>query len=58
VVKVNRARPSVPPTLTPSQMKAICDACARWDPERRLWIGTLRDRLLRRLRAETGLRLG
>ena len=25
VVKVKRARPSVPPTLTPSQIDAICD---------------------------------
>jgi hypothetical protein len=35
VVKVKRARPQVPPTLTPLQIEAICDACARWDPDRR-----------------------
>ena len=58
VVKVKRARPSVPPTLTPAQIEAICDACARWDRERREWVGTLRDRLLWALLAETGLRLG
>jgi integrase len=58
VVKVKRARPSVPPTLMPAQIEAICDACARWDPERRTWVGTLRDRLLWAVLAETGLRLG
>lgn len=58
VVKVKRARPQVPPTLTPLQIEAICDACARWDPDSREWGGTLRDRLLWALLAETGLRLG
>jgi len=58
VVKVKRARPSVPPTLTPSQIEAICDACASWDGERGEWVGTLRDRLLWAVLAETGLRLG
>jgi integrase len=58
VVKVKRARPSIPPTLTPAQIEAICDACARWDRQRREWVGTLRDRLLWALLAETGLRLG
>lgn len=58
VVKVKRARPSVPPTLTPGQIEAICDACARWDTDTREWVGTLRDRLLWALLAETGLRLG
>jgi integrase len=58
VVKVKRARSSVPPTLTPPQIEAICDACARWDPARREWVGTVRDRLLWCLLAETGLRLG
>jgi hypothetical protein len=37
VVKVRRARPQVPPTLTPAQIDAICDACARWDPDSREW---------------------
>jgi integrase len=58
VVKVRRARPQAPPTLTPAQIEAICDACARWDRDRREWVGTLRDRLLWALLAETGLRLG
>ena len=58
VVKVKRARPQIPPTLTPAQIEAICDACARWDPDRREWVGTLRDRLLWAVLAETGLRLG
>jgi integrase len=58
VVKVKRARPSLPPTLTPAEIDAICDACARWDPVERRWLGTLRDRLLWSLLAETGLRLG
>jgi integrase len=58
VVKVKRARPQVPPTVTPAQIEAICDACARWDPDRREWVGTLLDRLLWALLAETGLRLG
>jgi integrase len=58
VVKVKRARPSLPPTLTPPQIDAICDACARWDPNEREWAGSLRDRLLWALLAETGLRLG
>jgi site-specific recombinase XerD len=58
VVKVKRARPSVPPTLTPPQIEVICDACACWDAEGRQWVGTLRDRLLWALLAETGLRLG
>jgi integrase len=58
VVKVKRAGASIPPTLTPPQIDMICDACARWDPESREWVGTLRDRLLWALLAETGLRLG
>jgi integrase len=58
VVKVKRGHPPVPPTLTPAQVDAICDECARWDPGRREWIGALRDRLLWALLAETGLRLG
>lgn len=58
VVRVKRARPTIPPTLTPAQIEAICDACARWDADGREWVGTLRDRLLWALLAETGLRLG
>jgi integrase len=58
IVKVKRARASVPPTLTPAQIEAICDACARWDPASREWVGSLRNRLLWALLAETGMRLG
>jgi integrase len=58
VVKVKRARLSVQPTLTPPQIEVICDACARWDANERCRDGTLRDRLLWALLAETGLRLG
>lgn len=47
-----------PPTLTPPQITAIKDACARWEPEHRVWVGSLRDRLLWALLEETGLRLG
>ena len=53
-----RARPAIPPTLTPPPIEAICNGCARWDPTDRYWVGTLRDRLLWALLAETGLRLG
>ncbi len=58
VVKVKRPRPGIPPTLTPGQIDAICDACAWWDPVEHRWSGTLRDRLLWSVLAETGLRLG
>jgi integrase len=47
-----------PPTLTPAQIAAIKDACARWDAGRREWVGRVRDRLLWALLEETGLRLG
>ena len=44
--------------LTPGQIERICDACAVWDAETRQWRGSVRDRLLWALLAETGLRLG
>jgi integrase len=47
-----------PPTLTPAQIGAIKDACARWDTAAREWVGSLRDRLLWALLEETGMRLG
>src|SRR6266516_929514 len=47
-----------PPVLTPGQIEAICDACARFDPASREWTGQVRDRLLWLLLAGTGLRLG
>lgn len=57
VVSVPRRRRS-PPTLTPRQIEAIKDSCARFDPVERRWAGSVRDRLLFSLLEETGLRLG
>jgi len=47
-----------PPVLTPSQVQAILEACARYDPVSGEWRGSLRDRLLFATLAETGMRLG
>jgi integrase len=58
VVRVSRPRPSTPPTLTPEQVGLILDGCARWDPVGREWRGSVRDRLLWALLAESGMRLG
>jgi integrase len=58
VVRVSRPRPATPPTLTPDQVGLILDACARWDPLAREWQGSVRDRLLWALLAESGMRLG
>jgi len=58
VIRVRRSRPAAPPVLTPGQIDRICQACARWDPQTREWQGSLRNRLLWSLLAETGLRLG
>jgi len=58
VVRVVRAGPKTPPTLTPGQVKLILDSCARWDEQKRDWDGSVRDRLLWALLAETGMRLG
>ncbi len=58
VVRVSRRRRASPPTLTRGQIEAILDACARWDETAREWRGSVRDRLLWSLLAETGLRLG
>src|SRR5487761_1495994 len=59
VIRVRAAARHVPPpVLTPGQIEAICDACARFDPARGQWTGRVRDRLLWALLAETGLRLG
>ena len=58
VVRVSRPRPATPPTLTPEQVGLILDACARWDPAARGWRGSVRDRLLWALLAESGMRLG
>ncbi len=46
------------PLLSPVQVAAILDECARWDRETGTWVGSVRDRLLFSILAETGLRLG
>jgi integrase len=58
VVRVSRPRAATPPTLTPEQVGLILDACASWDPVAREWTGSVRDRLLWALLAESGMRLG
>ena len=58
VVRVARPRWATPPTLTPGQVRLILDSCARWDERKRDWDGSVRDRLLWALLAETGMRLG
>jgi site-specific recombinase XerD len=58
VVAPRSAAQLPPPTLTPAQITLIKDACARWDPGQRTWVGSLRDRLLWALLEETGLRIG
>jgi integrase len=58
VVRVSRPRPASPPTLTPEQVRLILDTCASWDPAVREWRGSVRDRLLWALLAESGMRLG
>src|SRR5260370_25702360 len=55
---VGAPRQAPPPVLTPGQIEAICEACARFDPASGRWAGQVRDRLLWMLLAETGLRLG
>jgi site-specific recombinase XerD len=58
IVRLSRPRPKTPPTLTPEQVRLILDACASWDPAAREWRGSVRDRLLWALLAESGMRLG
>jgi site-specific recombinase XerD len=58
VVRVRTPRRAALPVLTPGQITAICDACARVDAATGEWAGRVRDRLLWALLAETGLRLG
>ena len=42
----------------PEQVRLILDSCASWDQRKRDWDGSVRDRLLWALLAETGMRLG
>ena len=58
VIRVSRRRRGTPPTLRPEQVEAIQDACATWNPATREWSGSVRDRLLWSVLAETGMRLG
>ena len=58
VVRVRGRRRAAPPVLTPGQIELICRECASWDGGARQWRGSVRDRLLWMLLAETGLRLG
>jgi hypothetical protein len=60
VIRVRQRRAAAPPTLTPGQIERICEACAIWDEEAREWRGSVRNRLLWALLAESGegLRLG
>jgi integrase len=58
VIRVRHRRRAAPPVLTPVQIERICEACAHWDPETRQWRGSVRNRLLWMLLAETGVRLG
>ena len=58
VLRVRVPQGTPPPVLSPRQITAICDACARFDPASGQWAGRVRDRLLWLLLAESGLRLG
>jgi integrase len=58
VIRVRRPGRAAPPVLTPEQIERICEACASWDPDAREWRGSVRNRLLWMLLAETGVRLG
>ncbi len=58
VIRVREPRHQPPPVLTPGQVGAICDACARFDPASGQWTGQVRDRLLWSLLAETGMFFG
>jgi len=58
VLSSRRANRTRVPTLTLDEIAAILDACARWDPQRSGWVGSVRDRLLWSLLADTGMRIG
>jgi len=57
-VRVRRTAARPVPLLTPAQVEAILDACARQDAGSGQWTGSVRDRLLFAALAETGMRLG
>ncbi|WP_324190179.1 tyrosine-type recombinase/integrase [Nocardia farcinica] len=58
VIRVRRPRRGAPPMLTPGQIDRICQACAWWEPDVGEWRGSVRNRLLWSLLADTGMRLG
>jgi site-specific recombinase XerD len=58
VIRVRASGQVPPPVLSPGQIEAICDACARFEAASGQWTGRVRDRLLWLVLAETGLRLG
>lgn len=59
LVRVRRAsRRDRPPVLLPRQIQEILDGCAVWNGEHGEWRGSLRDRFLFALLAETGMRIG
>lgn len=58
VVRTRGRRRIQPQVLTPGQIERICEACATWDADARTWHGSVRNRLLWMLLAESGLRLG
>ncbi len=58
VFRLRKRRRDRPPVLAPLQVQAILDACAWWDTEAGAWRGSLRNRLLFAMLAETGIRLG
>jgi integrase len=58
VIRVRDRNRVTPPVLTPQQIERICAACASWDADTRQWRGSVRNRLLWMLLAETGVRLG
>jgi site-specific recombinase XerD len=57
-VRLRRTAARPVPLLTPGQVEAIADGCARWDPVSGQWSGPVRNRLLFAALAETGMRLG
>ena len=57
LARLKRPVPGPAPTLTPQQVGLILDCCAQRDGAGE-WEGSLRDRLLFELLAESGLRLG
>jgi site-specific recombinase XerD len=57
-LRLRAPAPGPPPVLTPAQVEAILEACARFELEQGEWRGSLRDRLLFETLAETGVRLG